>query len=177
MSAMPPAKTAVSASGYCANKNGTVPAKASGKSVTIEFDPAVIVFDSLTLRKFLPPGSMTTVSLFPRSVTTNSSTAVLKHSAATANLRCSTLRSASQMTARAVTIIRANDIWIRCQSNGSTSTIAKVKTGKDRIGVCKMCRQVTKLSKLAPDRRTPNSGAKRTSDEPRATASPVRGRQ
>src|ERR1700741_4735919 len=59
-----------------------------------------------------------------RSVTANSSTAVLKHSAATANLRCSTLRSANQRTARAVTIIRASDIWIRCQSNASTSTIA-----------------------------------------------------
>lgn len=34
-----PVTTAVTASGYCTTKNGTVPANASGRSVTISFNP------------------------------------------------------------------------------------------------------------------------------------------
>src|SRR5580692_3792251 len=98
-----PAKKPATASGYCTIKNGTVPASASGKSVTVSFSPLC-----LYLTVDAPKTAATRIDdsrmALSRSATTDSSAAAIKHSAATASLRCSTLRSASQMTATAATV-------------------------------------------------------------------------
>ena len=88
-------------------KNGTVPANASGKSVTVSFSPLCLylTFDAPKMAAARIDDSSIALS---KSATTNSSTAAMKHSAATASLRCSTLRSASQMTAMAATMIKVN---------------------------------------------------------------------
>src|ERR1700688_4474755 len=83
-SAMAPAKKAATASGYWTIKNGTVPANASGKSVTVSFSPLCLylAFDAPKMATTRIDDSRIALS---KSATANSSTAAIEHSAATAN--------------------------------------------------------------------------------------------
>ena len=110
-----PVNTAVTASGYCTKKNGTVPANSSGKSGTISFSP-LWLYLTLDAPKIAAARMDDNRIALARSPTTNSSAAAQKHSVAIASLRCSVLRSASQMTpaatARARTSVMSGGPWI-----------------------------------------------------------------
>src|SRR5260370_37511931 len=90
-------------------KNGTVTANASGQSVTVSFSPLCLylAFDAPKMAATRIDDSKIALS---KSATANSSTAANEQSAATAKLRCSTLRSAEQMTAMAATMVKVKII-------------------------------------------------------------------
>jgi len=110
--AMPPATTAMAASGYCTMRKGTVPANTSGRSVAISFSPLWVYLTLDTAKTTTARIDDNRIAL-SKSPTASSSAAAMKHSADTASLSCSTLRSTSQMTARAATMINAKVIRIR----------------------------------------------------------------
>lgn len=91
-------------------KNGIVPANASGKSVTVSFSPLCLCL-TFEVPKIAAARIDDSSNARSKSVTKNSSTAAIKHSAAMASFRCSMLRSARQTTAMADAMIKVNIMW------------------------------------------------------------------